>query len=82
MDRFKNKLYGFTYNFNCAAPDLTLKDSVTLPASGCHDLFAGYGKDSLWLSTSSKIWAINLANKNSNGTKRPGAGEKCFLRAQ
>jgi hypothetical protein len=59
----KNKLYGFTYNFNCAAPDLTLKDSVTLPATGCHDLFAVYGKDSLWLSTSSKIWAINLQTK-------------------
>jgi hypothetical protein len=58
-----NKLYGFTYNFNCAAPDLTLKDSITLPASGCHDLFSVYGKDSLWLSTSSKIWAINLQTK-------------------
>ena len=59
----KNKLYGFTYNFNCATPDLTLKDSVTLPATGCHDLFAVYGKDSLWLSTSSKVWAINLQTK-------------------
>jgi hypothetical protein len=58
-----NKLYGFTYNFNCAAPDLTLKDSITLPASGCHDLFSVYGKDSLWLSTSSKIWAVNLQTK-------------------
>jgi hypothetical protein len=59
----KNKLYSFTYNFNCAAPDLTLKDSLTLPASGCHDLFPLYGKDSLWLSTSSKVWAIDLTNK-------------------
>lgn len=59
----QNKLYAFTYNFNCAAPDLTLKDSVTLPASGCHDLFPVYGKDSLWLSTSSKVWAINLQTK-------------------
>lgn len=58
-----NKLYSFTYNFNCAAPDLTLKDSLTLPASGCHDLFPAYGKDSLWLSTSSKVWAINLQSK-------------------
>jgi hypothetical protein len=59
----KNKLYAFTYNFNCTAPDLTLKDSTTLPASGSHDLFPLYGKDSLWLSTSSKVWAINLGNK-------------------
>lgn len=59
----KNKLYAFTYNFNCAAPDLTLKDSTTLPASGSHDLFPLYGKDSLWLSTSSKIWAIDLSSK-------------------
>jgi hypothetical protein len=59
----KNKLYAFTYNFNCAAPDLTLKDSTTLPASGSHDLFPLYGKDSLWLTTSTKIWAIDLATK-------------------
>jgi hypothetical protein len=59
----KNKLYAFTYNFNCAAPDLTLKDSTTLPASGSHDLFPLYGKDSLWLTTSSKVWTINLSNK-------------------
>ncbi|HEX6431240.1 MAG TPA: DUF6528 family protein [Niastella sp.] len=59
----KNKLYAFTYNFNCTAPDLTLKDSTTLPASGSHDLFPLYSKDSLWLSTSSKIWVINLQNK-------------------
>jgi hypothetical protein len=59
----KNKLYAFTYNFNCTAPDLTLKDSTTLPASGSHDLFPLYGKDSLWLTTSTKIWAINLATK-------------------
>ena len=56
----KNKLYAFTYNFNCTAPDLTLKDSITLPASGSHDLFPLYDKDSLWLSTSSKVWTINL----------------------
>ncbi|MCS3798631.1 DUF6528 family protein [Niastella sp. OAS944] len=59
----KNKLYAFTYNFNCAAPDLTLKDSTTLPASGSHDLFPLYGKDSLWLTTSNKIWAINVSTK-------------------
>jgi hypothetical protein len=59
----KNKLYAYTYNFNCAAPDLTLTDSTTLPASGSHDLFPLYGKDSLWLTTSSKIWAINVGTK-------------------
>jgi hypothetical protein len=59
----QNKLYAFTYNFNCAAPDLTLTDSLTLPASGCHDLFPVHGKDSLWLSTSSKVWAINLQTR-------------------
>src|SRR5688572_15673011 len=59
----KNKLYAYTYNFNCTAPDLTLTDSTTLPASGSHDLFPLYGKDSLWLSTSSKVWAINLSTK-------------------
>lgn len=58
-----NKLYAYQYNFNCAAPGLTLKDSLVLPASGCHDLFPVNGKDSLWLSTSSKVWAINLQSK-------------------
>lgn len=59
----KNKLYAFAYNFNCTAPDLVLKDSTTLPASGSHDLFPLYGKDWLWLSSSSKVWAIDLNNK-------------------
>jgi hypothetical protein len=59
----KNKLYAFTYNFNCTAPDITLKDSMTLPASGSHDLFPLYDRDSLWLSTSNKVWAIDLNTK-------------------
>ncbi|OQP66266.1 hypothetical protein A3860_12235 [Niastella vici] len=62
-----NKLYAFTYNFNCAAPDLTLTDSLTLPASGSHDLFPLYGKDSLWLSTSSKVWSIDLTKRTVTG---------------
>jgi hypothetical protein len=53
-------LYAYRYNFNCVQPDLSLTDSITLPASGCHDLFPDYGKDSLLLSTSSKIWSISL----------------------
>jgi len=55
-----NKLYAYRYNFNCTQPDLALTDSITLPASGCHDLFPDYGRDSLLLSTSSKVWAVNL----------------------
>ena len=55
-----NKLYAFRYNFNCTQPDLTLTDSIALPATGCHDLFPDYGKDSLLLSTSSKVWSIGL----------------------
>jgi hypothetical protein len=59
----KNKLYAFSYNFNCTAPDLTLTDSLTLPASGSHDLFPLYDKDVLWLSTSNKVWAVDLNTK-------------------
>ena len=55
-----NKLYAYHYNFNCTQPDLSLADSITLPATGCHDLFADYGKDSLLLSTSSKVWTVGL----------------------
>lgn len=58
-----NKLYAYRYNFNCTAPDLTLTDSITLPATGCHDLFPDYGKDSLLLSTSSKVWTIGLKSR-------------------
>jgi hypothetical protein len=56
-----NKLYAYRYNFNCTQPDLALTDSIALPASGCHDLFPDYGRDSLLLSTSSKVWTIGLA---------------------
>jgi len=61
-----NKLYQYEYNFNRSAPDLILKDSMELPASGCHDLFPVGGSDALWLSTSSKVWMINLQNKTVN----------------
>jgi len=61
-----NKLYQYEYNFNSSAPDLILKDSMELPASGCHDLFPVGGSDALWLSTSSKVWMINLQNKTVN----------------
>ena len=55
-----NKLYAYRYNSNCTQPDLSLTDSIALPATGCHDLFPDYGKDSLLLSTSSKVWTIGL----------------------
>lgn len=58
-----NKLYAYRYNFNCAAPDLALADSIALPATGCHDLFPDYGKDSLLLSTSSKVWTVGLRSR-------------------
>jgi hypothetical protein len=58
-----SKLYAYHYNFDCAHPDLSLADSIALPASGSHELFPDYGKDSLLLSTSSKVWTINLKTK-------------------
>lgn len=58
-----NKLYAYRYNFNCTQPDLALTDSITLPASGCHDLFPDYGRDSLLLSTSSKVWTVDLTTR-------------------
>ncbi len=57
------KLVGYTYNFNCKAPDLIVKEAIDLPATGCHDLFPVYGKDELWLSTSTKVWTISLKSK-------------------
>lgn len=58
-----NKVYGYRYNFNCSNPDLALADSISLPVSGCHDLFSVYGKDSLWLSTSNQVWTVDLKKK-------------------
>ena len=55
-----NNLNAYRYNFNCAQPDLALTDSITLPASGSHDLYPDYGRDSLLLSTSSKVWSVDL----------------------
>lgn len=60
----KDKLVAYTYNFNCSAPDLTVKESINLPASGCHDLFPVYAEDALWLSTSSKAWKVDLKTRN------------------
>lgn len=59
----KNMLVAYTYNFNCKVPDLTVKESISLPAGGCHDLFPVYGADGLWLSTSTKAWTVDLKTK-------------------
>jgi hypothetical protein len=59
----KNTLVAYTYNFNCKAPDLTVKETIPLPASGCHDLFPVYGADVLWLSTSTKAWTVDMKTK-------------------
>lgn len=56
----KNKLYAYSYNFSCTSPNLTLVKTVTLPAGNAHDLFPVYGQDSLWISTSNKVWVVNL----------------------
>ena len=56
-------LYAFSYNFQCTSPGLTLIDSLALPATGSHDLYPVYGRDSLWLSTSSKVWSIDLKKR-------------------
>jgi len=54
-----NKLLAFSYNFNCAQPALTLKDSVSLPGTEAHDLFPVYGKDALWLTNTTHVYTIN-----------------------
>ncbi|MBB5438187.1 hypothetical protein HDC92_001862 [Pedobacter sp. AK017] len=60
----KDKLVAYTYNFNCNAPGLTVKESINLPAGGCHDLFPVFGEDALWLSTSTKAWKVDLKTRN------------------
>jgi hypothetical protein len=55
-----NKLYAFTYNFNCRQPDLTLKETFQLPGDDSHDLFPVYGKDSLWLTNPSGVFCVDM----------------------
>lgn len=56
-------LYAMKYNFNCTAPDLDLYDSIALPGKDAHDLFPAYGRDSLWFSNTTGIYAIDMENK-------------------
>ena len=58
-----NKLYSFTYNFNCSKPKLIPADSTNLPDTGAHDLFPVYDKDSLYLTTSNGVYEINPDSK-------------------
>lgn len=58
-----SQLKSFTYNFNCAQPDLQLKDSIRLPGSEAHDLFPVYGKDALWLTNNEGVYQYDIATK-------------------
>lgn len=59
----KNKLYSLRYNFNRERPDLSIIDSITLPATDAHDLFPMFGKDSVWLTTVSSVFKFAPSTK-------------------
>lgn len=59
MDHMKS----FRYNGNCAQPDLTLVDSISLPGTEAHDLFPVYGTDSLWLTNTTHVYQFSVNTK-------------------
>ncbi|PST81584.1 hypothetical protein C7T94_19135 [Pedobacter yulinensis] len=56
-------LYGLSYNMNCDAPELTIKEQIELPDGGSHDLFPVFGQDRLWLSTHDHTWLVDMVGK-------------------
>ena len=58
-----DQLYAYAYNADCQDPELTLRDSVSLP-DNLHDLFPVDGKDALWLSTDLKVYSFEVSAKN------------------
>ena len=59
----QNQLKTFTYNFDRNQPDLILKDSISLPTGGAHDLFPVYGEQRLWVSTEKVSFSYNITEK-------------------
>jgi hypothetical protein len=57
------ELKSFSYNFNCAQPDLTLVESLPLPGKEAHDLFPVYNEEALWLTNTTNVYKFTLANK-------------------
>ncbi|HLR31763.1 MAG TPA: DUF6528 family protein, partial [Fodinibius sp.] len=61
----EDKLYGYEYNFNCTAPDLSPVDSLQLRGSGAHDLFPVYGKDKFWLTMDNGVYSYDLSEEKA-----------------
>lgn len=59
----QNKIYSLKYNFNCTTPDLNFTDSIVLPDNGAHDLFPVYGKDSLFITTTNRVFTFSPETK-------------------
>jgi hypothetical protein len=57
------QLKAFKYNFNKNEPDLQLVDSVALPETDTHDLFAAYDQQSLWFSNPKGLYQYELKTR-------------------
>lgn len=82
-----DKLFAYSYNFNCDQPDLLLKHSYPLIGSDAHDLFPIYGQNGLWLSTSDKVYRFDISRRKltqakdvkiQNNIKSISSGSKTF----
>lgn len=60
----QNRLFSFTYNFDCEKPQLAPKDTFMLPGNSAHDLFPVYGQDSLYFTNTTGFYFIDLATAN------------------
>ena len=58
-----NQLKKYQYNNNCADPGLIEIESITMPASGAHDLFPVYNENALWVTTSNNFYKFDIATK-------------------
>lgn len=68
-----SQLKSFTYNFNCAQPDLLLKDSIAIPGHEAHDLFPVYGEDALWLTNNGGVYTFDIRTKKIKKAAVPQA---------
>ena len=59
----RNQIKSWKYNFQCDNPQLTAVDSMVFEDHSGHDLFPVSGKDALFLSTASKMWIFDIAQR-------------------
>ena len=60
-----DQLKTYNYNANKNNPAFILVDSVAMPDSGAHDLYRAYNTNTLWLSTHSALFEVDIQSKRT-----------------